>query len=79
MDSIALELDAIKFAKTAVTYDQNGKYNEAVFYYKEAAQALIYAGMAGSKLDGIQDKVNEYLDRVQTLHNACKTVKSTHK
>lgn len=37
---------------------------------QEAAQALIYAGMAGSKLDGIQDKVNEYLDRVQALHNA---------
>ncbi|XP_062278535.1 calpain-7 [Scomber scombrus] len=70
MDCSALELDAFTFAKTAVTYDQKGKYNEAVFYYKEAAQALIYAGMAGSKLDGIQDKVNEYLDRVQALHNA---------
>lgn len=34
MDSAALERDAVKFAKTAVTYDQNGKYNEAVFYYK---------------------------------------------
>uniref|UniRef100_A0A673XA61 Calpain 7 n=1 Tax=Salmo trutta TaxID=8032 RepID=A0A673XA61_SALTR len=70
MDCTALEHDAIKFAKTAVICDQNGKYNEAVFYYKEAAQALIYAGMAGSKLEGIQDKVNEYLDRVQALHNA---------
>lgn len=40
------------------------------FLCQEAAQALIYAGMAGSKLDGIQDKVNEYLDRVQALHNA---------
>lgn len=40
------------------------------FWRQEAAQALIYAGMAGSKLDGIQDKVNEYLDRVQALHNA---------
>lgn len=34
MDFTALELDAVKFAKTAVTYDQNGKYNEAIFYYK---------------------------------------------
>ncbi|XP_054637585.1 calpain-7 isoform X2 [Dunckerocampus dactyliophorus] len=76
MDSAALELDAVKFAKTAVTYDQNAKYNEAVFYYKEAAQALIYAGMAGSKLEGIQDKVNEYLDRVQTLHNVFEVQKS---
>ncbi|MED6249017.1 calpain 7, partial [Ataeniobius toweri] len=70
MDCTALELDGVTFAKTAVTYDQNAKYNEAVFYYKEAAQALIYAGMAGSKLEGLQDKVNEYLDRVQALHNA---------
>ena len=37
---------------------------------QEAAQALIYADMAGSKLDSIQDKVNEYLERVQALHNA---------
>lgn len=76
MDSTALELDAVKFARTAVTYDQNGKFNEALFYYKEAAQALIYAGMAGSKLEGIQDKVNEYLDRVQALHNAVQAEKS---
>uniref|UniRef100_A0AAQ5ZPM4 Calpain catalytic domain-containing protein n=1 Tax=Amphiprion ocellaris TaxID=80972 RepID=A0AAQ5ZPM4_AMPOC len=76
MDCTALELDGVKFAKTAVTYDQKGKYNEAVFYYKEAAQALIYAGMAGSKLEGIQDKVNEYLDRVQALHNAVQAQKS---
>ncbi|XP_056141890.1 calpain-7 isoform X2 [Lampris incognitus] len=70
MDCTALEHDAVSFAKTAVTCDQSGRYNDAVFYYKEAAQALIYAGMAGSQLEGIQDKVNEYLDRVQALHNA---------
>jgi len=34
MDSTALELDAVKFAKSAVLNDQQGKYNEAVFYYK---------------------------------------------
>lgn len=70
MDCTALELDAVKFAKSAVLNDQQGKYNEAVFYYKEAAQALIYAGMAGSKLENIQDKANEYLDRVQALLSA---------
>ncbi|XP_058868989.1 calpain-7-like [Acipenser ruthenus] len=70
MDSSALELDAVKFAKSAVFNDQNGKYNEAVFYYKEAAQALIYARMAGSKLENIQDKISEYLDRVDALHTA---------
>ncbi|MGH0156702.1 UNVERIFIED_CONTAM: hypothetical protein FKN15_032085 [Acipenser sinensis] len=70
MDSSTLELDAVKFAKSAVFNDQNGKYNEAVFYYKEAAQALIYARMAGSKLENIQDKISEYLDRVEALHTA---------
>ena len=34
MDCTALEHDAVQFAKTAVTCDNNGKYNEAVFYYK---------------------------------------------
>lgn len=46
---------------------------------QEAAQALIYAGMAGSKLDGIQDKVNEYLDRVQALHNAGRFKERLHR
>lgn len=41
MDCTALELDAVKFAKTAVTYDQNGKYNEAVFYYKVGEALLV--------------------------------------
>lgn len=34
MDCTALELDAVKFAKSAVLFDQKGKYNEAAFYYK---------------------------------------------
>ncbi|KAG9345099.1 hypothetical protein JZ751_009640 [Albula glossodonta] len=44
----------------------------------EAAQALIYAGMAGSKLENIQDKVNEYLDRVEALHTSSDPLKSKH-
>ncbi|XP_042672635.1 calpain-7 isoform X3 [Centrocercus urophasianus] len=70
MDASALELDAVKFAQLAVQRDQSGRYQEAVFYYKEAAQALIYAGMAGSSLENIQGKINEYLERVQALHSA---------
>ncbi|TSK16117.1 Calpain-7 [Bagarius yarrelli] len=76
MDSSALEVDAVKFAKSAVLHDQKGKYDEAIFFYKEAAQALIYADMAGSKLENIQGKVNEYLDRVQTLLNAVRAQSS---
>lgn len=40
------------------------------FSFQEAAQALIYAGMAGSSLENIQEKINEYLERVQALHSA---------
>lgn len=70
MDATALEADGFRFAKSAVLHDQNGNYREAVFFYKEAAQALIYASIAGSALENIQDKVNEYLNRVEALHSA---------
>ncbi|XP_062473196.1 calpain-7 isoform X3 [Pezoporus occidentalis] len=70
MDATAHELDAVRFAQLAVQRDHSGRYQEAVFYYKEAAQALIYAGMAGSNLENIQEKINEYLERVQALHSA---------
>lgn len=40
MDCTALELDAVKFAKSAVLNDQQGKYNEAVFYYKVSSPFL---------------------------------------
>ncbi|XP_040819030.1 calpain-7 isoform X5 [Ochotona curzoniae] len=70
MDAAALERDAVQFARRAVRSDHEGRYSEAVFYYKEAAQALIYAEMAGSSLEHIQDKINEYLARVEALHSA---------
>ncbi|XP_065483361.1 calpain-7 isoform X3 [Caloenas nicobarica] len=76
MDATTLELDAVKFAQLAVQRDQSGRYQEAVFYYKEAAQALIYAGMAGSNLENIQEKINEYLERVQALHSAVQSQKT---
>ncbi|KAH0516317.1 Calpain-7 [Microtus ochrogaster] len=70
MDATALERDAVQFARLAVQRDHEGRYSEAVFYYKEAAQALIYAEMAGSNLERIQEKISEYLERVQALHSA---------
>lgn len=57
------------FAISFVIITNNFSYFIFLFY-QEAAQALIYADMAGSKLENIQGKVNEYLDRVQTLLNA---------
>uniref|UniRef100_A0A8C5SQY1 MIT domain-containing protein n=1 Tax=Laticauda laticaudata TaxID=8630 RepID=A0A8C5SQY1_LATLA len=70
MDGAAQEQDAVKFAQLAVQKDQEGKYQEAAFYYKEAAQALIYAAMAGSTLENIPGKISEYLERVQALYTA---------
>ncbi|KAL7976770.1 hypothetical protein Chor_008719 [Crotalus horridus] len=70
MDGEAQEQDAVKFAQVAVQKDQEGKYQEAAFYYKEAAQALIYAAMAGSTLENIPGKISEYLERVQALYAA---------
>lgn len=34
MDGAAQEQDAVKFAQVAVQKDQEGKYQEAAFYYK---------------------------------------------
>ncbi|XP_044311581.1 calpain-7 isoform X4 [Varanus komodoensis] len=75
MDAAALEQDAVKFAQLAVQRDQGGRYHEAAFYYKEAAQALIYAAMAGSTLENIPGKISEYLERVQALYSAVQSQK----
>lgn len=34
MDAAALERDAVQFARLAVQRDHEGRYSEAVFYYK---------------------------------------------
>lgn len=34
MDATALERDAVQFARLAVQRDHEGRYSEAVFYYK---------------------------------------------
>ncbi|CAK8678024.1 unnamed protein product [Clavelina lepadiformis] len=66
MDISALEQDAAKFATSAVGCDQEGCINEAIFYYKEAAQALTHAAVAGSKMD-LMEKANEYTKRIEEL------------
>lgn len=38
MDSAAQEQDAVKFAQLAVQKDEEGKYQEAAFYYKVQAR-----------------------------------------
>ncbi|XP_066302773.1 calpain-7-like [Branchiostoma lanceolatum] len=66
MDASALEVDAFSFASIAVRLDQEGKHDEAIFYYLEAAEALRNAGQAGSKMAAVE-KAMEYLDRVEQL------------
>ncbi|XP_039427483.1 calpain-7 isoform X4 [Corvus cornix cornix] len=76
MDATTLGWTAVKFAQLAVQRDQSGRYQDAVSLYRYAAQALIYAGMAGSNLENIQEKINEYLERVQALHSAVQSQKT---
>lgn len=67
MDATKLQQDAVKFARLAVVRDEGGEYPEAVFFYKEAAQALLYALQAGSRTERLAEKAHEYLDRVEVL------------
>lgn len=62
-----LEQDAVNFAMRAVTCDQEGKSSMAIFYYCEAAQALMSALQAGSQLPGIVEKAQEYTSRSEVL------------
>lgn len=41
MDSTALERDAVQFARLAVQRDHEGRYCEAVFYYKVSRGARL--------------------------------------
>ncbi|ESP01924.1 hypothetical protein LOTGIDRAFT_138889 [Lottia gigantea] len=62
-----LEKDGISMAKLAVQCDLAGKYDTALFYYVEAAQALFLASQAGSKIPNILGKVQEYTSRAEQL------------
>ncbi|KAF6041206.1 CAPN7 [Bugula neritina] len=62
-DYIILEEDAQYFARQAVLLDSHQEYEEAKFYYMEAAQALLAAKLAGSPKAHLCDKANEYILR----------------
>ena len=40
MDVRALEADGIKFANTAIAWDQQGYADEAIFFYKASTRLL---------------------------------------
>lgn len=56
MDATALERDAVQFARLAVQRDQEGRYSEAVFYYKVGRRtaALSERPGGGSRCGGSQ-------------------------
>lgn len=62
-----LEADAIKFATQAVQCDQSGQQEMAIFYYTEAAQALLNAAQDGSQLPGLLDRAHQYVVRGEEL------------
>ncbi|XP_048735989.2 calpain-7-like isoform X2 [Ostrea edulis] len=73
VDPEILETDGKQFAHQAVEYDRTGNHPMAAFYYNEAAQALLTAALAGSKLHGIINKANEYILRAEELKKAINT------
>ena len=70
-DPQSLQQDALNFASRAVQCDQNGLVDTAIFYYTEAAQALLSASLAGAQ--GLIDKANEYIHRAEQLKQSDKS------
>ncbi|XP_069110607.1 calpain-7-like [Argopecten irradians] len=68
-DPLILENDGKQFAYQAVENDKAGKYDTAMFYYNEAAQALLSAALAGSTMSGIITRANEYILRAEALRS----------
>ncbi|XP_053374167.1 calpain-7-like [Mercenaria mercenaria] len=66
-DPETLEKDGISFAQQAVTCDQQQQHAMAMFFYTEAAQALLNAVMSGSRMPGITDKAHQYITRAEEL------------
>ncbi|XP_060067045.1 calpain-7-like isoform X1 [Ylistrum balloti] len=68
-DPLILENDGKQFAYLAVENDKAGRYDTAMFYYNEAAQALLSAALAGSTMSGIITHANEYILRAEALRS----------
>lgn len=69
-DPETLEKDAVTFAQQAVTCDERGQYAMATFFYTEAAQALINAGLSGSQMPGLTERAHQYITRAEELKKA---------
>ncbi|CAC5410761.1 CAPN7 [Mytilus coruscus] len=69
-DPTALENDGKTFAVQAVNNDTNENYGMAIFFYNEAAQALLSAALAGSQVPNIVERANDYILRAEQLKSA---------
>lgn len=74
IDTTALEVDGKAFAQQAVKHDESGNYQMAIFYYNEAAQALLSAALGGSQLPNIVQRANDYIIRAEQLKLAASQV-----
>ncbi|KAK6166621.1 hypothetical protein SNE40_023271 [Patella caerulea] len=66
-DPVALVTDGVSLASCAVQLDREGKYETALFYYIEAAQALFSAYQAGAQVPNLYEKSQEYTARAEQL------------
>ncbi|KAF6774821.1 hypothetical protein AHF37_06098 [Paragonimus kellicotti] len=73
-DPAALEADAQNFAEVAAKYDSAHQYEAAVFFYTEAAQALLNAQAAGSKSPGLREKAQKHIKRAEDLKSSASKV-----
>ena len=58
--------DGVKFATQAVAYDQNGDGKSSIFFYKEAAAALLKADSYDASRN-VRSKAMQYIERVEFL------------
>lgn len=66
--------DGRKFATEAVKYDQAGDFEQAIFFYSEASDALLKAWSEDNSLN-VRSKVEYYIARAEELYQSKGNVK----
>ncbi|XP_028403793.1 calpain-7-like isoform X2 [Dendronephthya gigantea] len=61
--------DGVKFATEAVKYDQAGDFEQAIFFYSEASDALLKAWCEDNSLN-VRLKVEKYIERAEELYQS---------
>ncbi|XP_076439397.1 calpain-7-like [Babylonia areolata] len=66
-DAATLQTEGVNLAHQAVAYDEQERFDLALFYYTEAAQTLLAAAQAGSCHPALVDKATEYMLRADKI------------